>query len=295
VGRPRFGQRRLIDLAVQLILAPSLAAAATLAARRWGDRAAGLVSSFPAIVGPLLLVTALGHSARFTAQAAHGVVLGLVALAGFVAAYGIVAARAGWGPSLAAGWIAAAVLALAAGRSGAGPVTGLVAAVGSLLGALWLLPRTAPAQRPPARQLVLVRMVATGALVVVLAAAATRFGALAGGILAALPALASVLAVSTHRRQGSGAVLDLLRGMVAGMAGFVAFCEVVALLIGRTSIAVTFTAATLAALTVQAGAAASRSRDRPLRGYPPDRLTQTGVRPRGPGSADQCASSSSGS
>jgi hypothetical protein len=234
-----------------------LAAAATLAARRWGDRAGGLVSSFPAIVGPLLLVTALGHSAHFTAQAANGVVLGLVALAGFAAAYGLAAVRAGWGPSLLAGWVAAALLALAAGRSGAGPGTGFTLAVAALLASLWVLPRVESAPRPPARQLVFVRMVATGALVVVLAAAATRFGAVAGGILAALPALASVLAVSTHRRQGRGAVLDLLRGMVAGMAGFVAFCEVVALLIERTSIAATFTAATLAALVVQAGAAAS--------------------------------------
>ena len=257
MGRPRFGQRRLIDLAIQILLAPALAAAATFAAPRWGDRAGGVVSSFPAIVGPLLLVTALGHSARFTAQAANGVVLGLVALAGFAASYGLVAARAGWGASLLAGWVAAALLALAAGRSGAGPTAGFVLAVGALLGALWVMPRVESGARAPARQLVLVRMVATGALVVVLAAAATRFGAVASGILAALPALASVLAVSTHRRQGLGAVLELLRGMVAGMAGFVAFCEVVALLIERTSIAATFTAATLAALAVQAGAAAS--------------------------------------
>ena len=258
MGRPRFGHRRwVIDLAIQIVVAPALAGVSTLAARRWGERAGGLVSSFPAIVGPLLLVTALGHSAGFTARAAQGVVLGLVGLAGFAAAYGVVAARAGWGPSLLAGWIAAAVLALAAAGSGVGPVAGFVLAAGSLLAALRVLPRFERVRYPPARQLVLARMVATGALVVVLAAAATRFGAVAGGILAALPALASVLAVSTHRRQGSAAVLDLLRGMVAGMTGFVAFCEVVALLIERTSIATTFTAATLAALAVQAGAAAS--------------------------------------
>ena len=52
-------------------------------------------------------------------------------------------------------------------------------------------------------------------------------------------------------------MLDLLRGIVAGIAGFVAFCEVVALLIERAPVAATFTAATLAALAVQAGAAAS--------------------------------------
>ena len=257
MGRTRFGHRGLIDLAIQILLAPALAGASTVAARRWGDRAGGLVSSFPAIVGPLLLVTALAHGARFAGQAANGVVLGLVALAGFAAVYGLVAVRAGWGPSLLAGWAAAAAPALAAGGSGAGPTAGFVLAVGSLAGAYCVLPRGTEGARAPARASIVARMVATGVLVVVLAAAAGRFGAVAGGILAALPALASVLAVSTHRRQGSAAVLDLLRGMVAGMAGFVAFCEVVALLSARTSIAATFAAATLAALAVQAGAAAS--------------------------------------
>lgn len=85
----------MIDLAIQIVVAPALAGVSTLAARRWGDRAGGLVSSFPAIVGPLLLVTALAHSGRFTAQAAHGVVLGLVALAGSAAAYGLVATLVG--------------------------------------------------------------------------------------------------------------------------------------------------------------------------------------------------------
>ena len=223
------------------------------------------MSSFPAIVGPLLLVTALGHSARFTAQAANGVVLGLVALAGFAAVYGLVAARAGWGASLLAGWVVAAVLASAAGGAGVGAAAGFVLATSSLVGAYCVLPRADDGVRAPGRQLVLARMVATGALVVLLAAAASRFGAVAGGVLAALPALASVLAVSTHRRQGRSAVLDLLRGMVAGMVGFVAFCEVVALLIDRTSIAATFTAATLAALALQAGTAASGSAYRSMR------------------------------
>ncbi len=111
----------------------------------------------------------------------------------------------------------------------------------------------------------LARALGTGALVVMLAAAAARFGPVAGGILAALPALASVLAASTHRAQGASAVLELLRGMVAGMAGFIAFCEVVALLIGRASLAVTFAAATLAALAVPAGAAASGAGYRSMR------------------------------
>jgi hypothetical protein len=45
-------------------------------------------------------------------------------------------------------------------------------------------------------------MAACFALVVALAAAASALGPAAGGVLAALPVLASVLAVSTHRARG---------------------------------------------------------------------------------------------
>ncbi len=141
----------MLELAIQVLLAPGLAAAATLAARRWGERAAGRVSAFPAIVGPLLLVVALRHSPAFTARVAGGVVLGLVSLAGFALAYGRAAVRAGWGPSLLAGWGAAAALAAVAGASGAGAPAGLGLAAGSLMVAWAALPRAAgpPRRAPP--------------------------------------------------------------------------------------------------------------------------------------------------
>ena len=62
-----------------------------------------------------------------------------------------------------------------------------------------------------------VRMAFTALLIVLLSLAADRFGPIAAGILSALPTLASVLAVSTHRRHGRDAVLGLLRGMVGGI------------------------------------------------------------------------------
>ena len=151
VGRPRFGHRRLIDLAIQLDprARPGGRGHRRGAALGRPRRRPG-ASSFPAIVGPLLLVTALGHSAGSPRRRRTAWCLGLVALAGFAAVYGLVAARAGWGPSLVAGWAAAAVLALAAGRSGAGPAAGFLLATGALLGALRVLPR-AGATRAPAR------------------------------------------------------------------------------------------------------------------------------------------------
>jgi hypothetical protein len=72
-----------------------------------------------------------------------------------------------------------------------------------------------------------------------------------GGILAALPALASVLAVFTHRQDGAAAVVALLRGMLSGMAGFVGFCAVIAMLIVPAGTATAFATATLTAIGLQ--------------------------------------------
>ena len=103
----------------------------------------------------------------------------------------------------------------------------------------------------PARGDSLLRMAATAALVAVLATMAELLGPLLGGMLAGLPVLASVLAVFTHRRDGSAAVVALLNGMLSGMAGFVGFCAVVALLIVPLGTAPAFATATAAAVGLQ--------------------------------------------
>jgi len=95
------------------------------------------------------------------------------------------------------------------------------------------------------------RMALTALLAVTLTAAASRFGPVVGGVLAALPVLASILAVFTHARYGAAAVVALLRGMLGGMAGFVTFCALVAVLVEPLGVATSFAVATLAALAIQ--------------------------------------------
>jgi hypothetical protein len=238
---------------LQLVVGPLLVGAATLAARRFGPRAGGLVSAFPAIVGPVLLLSALEHGAAFAADAAAGTLLGLVALSAFALVYARVAARTRWPASLAIAWLAAAALAAAAGTVGAGLFAALAAAVVSLAAAHRALPSTGPAAavvHVPRWDLP-VRMALTALLVVSLTAAAARLGPLVGGVLAALPVLASVLAVFTHAQHGPAALTDLLRGMLGGMSGFVVFCALVGALAVPAGIPVAFAAASLGALTVQ--------------------------------------------
>jgi hypothetical protein len=96
-------------------------------------------------------------------------------------------------------------------------------------------------------------------------AAGDRLGPTAGGVLSALPVLASVLAVRTHEHDGPRAACELLRGILGGMGGFVAFCVLVAVLVEPAGVAVAFAAATLAAVGVGAAAARGR-RPRPRAG-----------------------------
>jgi hypothetical protein len=244
----------LVDLFLELVVAPALVGAATLAARRWGQRTGGLVSAFPAIVGPVLLVAALDHGAAFAASAANGPLLGLVALAGFALVYGRVAPRTGWPASLGAAWVAAGALGAAVAAVAAGPPVGLLVAAGSLAAAARLLPRapeSLPAEPAVPRWDLPLRMALTALLAVSLTAAASHLGPGVGGVLAALPVLASILAVFTHARYGAAAVSELLRGMLGGMAGFVSFCALVAALAEPAGIAPAFVLATAAALAVQ--------------------------------------------
>src|SRR3954453_14404733 len=269
----------MLNVVIEVVLAPALVGAATLAARRWGERTGGLVSAFPAIVGPVLLVTALEHGAAFAARAASGTLLGLVALSAFALAYARAARRARWPARLAAGWAAAGAAGLAVSSVTAGPAVALAAAAASLAlahrlvgaggppgddgGSAGAAPPPPPPP-PPARALPL-PIALTATLVGSLTWAAGQFGAVAGGILAALPVLASILAAFTHRQNGPEAVRLLLRGMLAGMAGFVSFCLIVAPLAEPAGIAVVFAVATVIALAVPVAAARAgeRSAERP--------------------------------
>jgi Protein of unknown function (DUF3147) len=246
----------VVSTAVELLVAPALVAVATIVARRWGARAGGLISAFPAIVGPVLLIVALAHGARFAATAANGTLLGLVSLAAFALAYARAARRRGWGASLICGWVSATLAGLAVGLAGSrsGSPVGLAVAAASLGLAYRALPvagQSPMAAARPWRATLPLRMATAALLVALLAAAAGALGALVGGMLAALPVLACVLAVFTHREAGGPAAIALLRGMLVGMAGFVIFCQLIATLIGGYGIAVAFVAATVAALAVQ--------------------------------------------
>ncbi len=245
------GARRATPLGVsllllKLLLAPTLVALASLAARRFGQRVAGLVASLPIVGGPILGFFAWEHGEEFVARAAEQTLAGTASLAAYCVAYGWMAAALGhrrrrwafavlplaWGVFVATTFILVAM-----------PVSGLASlglgALGLGVGARSLpslgldsgLPRGGPASGRrvlsyPAE--LGIRMTATAAMVVTLTAAARRLGPDLSGLLTPFPVASTVLLVAAHFTEGPRAAIELLRGFLAGMWGFVAFCVAVA-------------------------------------------------------------------
>jgi hypothetical protein len=204
----------------------------------------------------VLLLTAARQDPTAAAQTAVATLLGLVTLSGFALAYGRSAVRWPWPVSVALGWAAAATLGIVAGQVEAGLLAALAAAILSIALARAALPRLRNAELVAGLPLweLPARMALTTVLIVGLTTAGERFGPAVAGILAALPTLASVLAVFTHARSGRDALVSMLHGMLGGLAAFVVFCALIAELIEPTGIAVAFLLATAAAILTQLAA-----------------------------------------
>ena len=238
-------------LALKLVLTPAVMTGATLAGRRWGGAVSGWLIGLPLTSGPLVLVIALEHGRTFAARSAVGSLSGAIAEAAFCVGYA-------FAPRLPL-VVASLAFACAAVVVQPFPLTALIAlAPLGLVLALRLLPPFPPRERTvrtPRWDLPARAIVAVG-VVVLLSALATTIGARVTGLLAVYPLYSAVLAAFAHRLQGRAAALGVLRGLLVGLFAFAAFYAVLAAMLVRSSIGVSFAAAVAAALVVQAASLA---------------------------------------
>lgn len=240
-------------LALKLLLVPALLAVISMAGKRWGPGVAGWLAGFPSLTGPILFFLAIERGAEFTTQAAILSLSCVFSAIAFGITYAWASRRFGWFGSLAcayAVWTLATLLLSVLAMS-------VVAALPLALGTLFIARRAYPRpqgtwdSRPlPASEL-LARMGAGAAMVLGVTAAAEALGSVWTGLFAAFPVMSTVLAAFSHRANGPGYVVSMLRAMIGGFYAYIAFCLSVALLLDSQGITFTFIVAVAAAVTVQ--------------------------------------------
>jgi MFS family permease len=254
-------------LLVKLTLAPALVVGSSLAGRRWGPEASGLLVALPLVAGPILLIVDLDHGAHFASRAAAASLLGLVALASFAVVFARVSRRRGWLVSVAAGWLAFLVVALAFSAAALPAGVGLAIALAAYAIAPRLMPPGSRRPTSPRAQLPLwdlpARALATAVLVLGLTGAAAGFGPTLTGVLTPFPISNTVLAAFVLVLEGPAHANAFLRGFLRGAFGFVAFCFLVAVLLVPLGTAAAFALALCGALVAQLVARVIDSRPRP--------------------------------
>ena len=245
-------------LALKLLLVPALLLAISLAGRRWGPNVAGWLAGFPSLTGPILFFLAIERGAAFAVNASILSLASVFPALAFGISYAWACTRLHWLLSLAcafAAWTAAVLLLAQTPLS-------VAASLAISLVALFAAPRLFPrahsqwgSRALPAYELLL-RMAAGAGMVLAVTAAAEGLGTTWTGLFAAFPVMSSVLAVFSHRANGPGFVVALLRSMIGGFPAYIVFCLCVAVLLDKFGIAVAFGIAVVAAVTVQGTARA---------------------------------------
>jgi hypothetical protein len=254
-------------LLLKLALVAASILGATVAARRWGHAASGLLAGLPMIIGPITALLLFDHSA----ERVRAILLATLQCQPAMLLHVLVFAHAAWR------WPWPACLALANGAylllAAALVTLDLPAAAAIALVALvWMLVlRAMPSAGDAMAARVAVPSVELwwrlGVALVVAAGViegASTMPAAFGGVLLAAPITGNVLPAFTLPRHGPQATALLLRGFVRGQLGFAAFVTSMVLMLPALHGAVAWAAA-VALATLAPWASARRRRRRGAR------------------------------
>jgi hypothetical protein len=249
---------------LKIAVTPLLVAGVALAARWWGPTVGGILMGLPWFTGPVLFILILDQGIDFGVAACLGVMIAVTCIGGFMLAYGLVAAVAGWPLSLAAGAVAfftgAAALSDPATLARVLPaqLPPLWAAAGlgaaSLCVVLALLPRPRGGVLPqvPPWWDIPARMAAAAALVAALVTGADALGPRLAGVLASYPIILTVTGAFTHHSSGRDAIWRVLRGLAASLFGFIVFFLVLGQALPAAGLIGAYALASLSGLAITA-------------------------------------------
>jgi len=240
------------NLILKLILTPCIIAAATLVARRYGERIGGLMIGLPLTSGPVSFFFAVEQGPAFAASAARNSMLGLIPVAVFCATYVQSARRLRWQWAATLGITAYSLTVIAMSFLSLNLGVEVLAVSAALCAGYVLIGRMKLEDHPlnPPWWDLPLRIVIATTLVVAITTAAGSLGATWAGLLSPFPVFTFVMATFSHSQGGAGAVWRLIRGVLSGLFSYTSFFIVVVLLVEHASLGLVYTLATLTALGV---------------------------------------------
>ncbi|WP_018623091.1 hypothetical protein [Spirosoma luteum] len=229
-------------LLLKVTLMPSVIALVTLAIRKWGNRAGGLIGSMPWIAGPILLFFILEQGKTFGIHSIQGSMTGILALISFCFSYASLSRKLTWLPTLLLSYGLYTITAVIFNYLQLSLWLSYGVVLGCVLLALRLFPVPGNTAITPRRLPfdILIRMLVATLFVLVITGLATVLGPNWSGILTPFPILTSILAIFTHTLQGSDATILTLRGLLIGLFGFTTFLFLQAFLLPEFSVAISF-------------------------------------------------------
>jgi hypothetical protein len=212
-------------LALKLALVAAIVLAASLAAKRFGHGVAGTLSGMPMIAGPIMGFVLLQSSVDQARAIALATLVAFPAMVGHMVAFAHASRRGRWWLSLVAANAVFLVIGLALARLDLSAWAVCVIALASPVAGMRAMPPHRVDRNPlhiPRIELAL-RVAAAVALAAAIMLGASAFPIAISGLLLALPITGNVLPCFTLPRDGFDATVELLRGFVQGMFGFVTF------------------------------------------------------------------------
>jgi hypothetical protein len=238
-------------LIFKLALVAASILGATLAAKRWGHAASGLLAGMPMIIGPITAILLVDQSAERVRDILLATLQSQPAMLLHVLAFAWAARRWRWLPCLLVANGVYLGLALLLTRIDLPPAAAIALVALTWWAALRAMPRHdasvgAGRVQVPRSELWWRLAAALGVAGGVIQGAATMPAAW-GGVLLAAPITGNVLPAFTLPRHGAAATVQLLRGFVHGQLGFAAFVTAMVLLLPLLHPAAAWTLAVVAA------------------------------------------------
>lgn len=217
-------------LLLKLFLAPFFVALLGYIQRRWGDGIGGRLIGLPITTGPFIFIIYIQEGAPFAARAAHGVLVGQVALMVFSWVYAMAALRMSWGRALATGSAAYLLAGMVLTSFEIRLYILLPLLIGTWLIAwnYWPSYINEPRLSEPPRWEMPARLVVTVVLIVTLTGAASILGPRVAGALSTYPVIISVLGAFSQRRHGPNSTVATLHGLMQSLPITIAIMTILA-------------------------------------------------------------------